>query len=84
MPRRVPDYSLQFVDFNQFVSIGGFIFGLSQVFFLFVLYRTFTKGTPVDAKVWEAADGLEWTVPSPAPYHTFDHPPLLDEGVYSA
>ncbi|NBW56583.1 cytochrome c oxidase subunit I [bacterium] len=79
MPRRVPDYSLQFVDFNQIVSIGGFIFGLSQVFFLFVLYRNVTKGTPVGAKVWEGAHGLEWTVPSPAPHHTFDQPPLLEQ-----
>ena len=25
--------------------------------------------------VWERPRGLEWTVPSPAPYHTFDEPP---------
>jgi len=27
--------------------------------------------------VWEGAEGLEWTVPSPAPYHTFAQPPLV-------
>ena len=27
---------------------------------------------------WEAADGgLEWTVPSPAPFHTFETPPVV-------
>jgi cytochrome c oxidase subunit 1 len=26
-------------------------------------------------KVWDGAEGLEWTVPSPAPYHTFSTPP---------
>jgi cytochrome c oxidase subunit 1 len=25
--------------------------------------------------VWEGAEGLEWTIPSPAPYHTFAEPP---------
>ncbi|WP_423812497.1 hypothetical protein, partial [Pseudomonas viridiflava] len=23
------------------------------------------------------ADGLEWTIPSPAPYHTFSTPPQV-------
>jgi cytochrome c oxidase subunit 1 len=26
---------------------------------------------------WEGARGLEWTVPSPAPYHTFETPPVV-------
>jgi cytochrome c oxidase subunit 1 len=30
--------------------------------------------------VWDNPKGLEWTVPSPAPYHTFDTPPKLSEG----
>ena len=28
MPRRIPDYALQFADFNMWVSIGGFAFGV--------------------------------------------------------
>lgn len=27
---------------------------------------------------WEGAEGLEWEVPSPAPFHTFEQPPKLD------
>jgi cytochrome c oxidase subunit 1 len=27
--------------------------------------------------VWEGAHGLEWTVPSPAPLHTFEEPPEI-------
>ena len=40
-----------------------------------------TAGTEkrTDAKPWEGATGLEWTVPSPAPYHTFEEPPVLTE-----
>jgi len=25
--------------------------------------------------VWDNPEGLEWTIPSPAPYHTFVTPP---------
>ena len=28
-------------------------------------------------QVWDNPKGLEWTVPSPAPYHTFDEPPRV-------
>jgi cytochrome c oxidase subunit 1 len=79
MPRRVPDYALQFADFNMISSIGAFIFGLSQVFFLFIVIKAIRSGTPATDRVWEGAHGLEWTVPSPAPYHTFTHPPVVTE-----
>lgn len=78
MPRRIPDYALQFVEFNQLASIGGFLFGASQLIFLYNLIKTLRGGQGrATAQVWEAADGLEWTVPSPAPYHTFDTPPRI-------
>ena len=75
MPRRIPDYSLQFADWNMISSIGGFAFGLAQVFFIFVIIKTIRGGKPATAEVWEGAHGLEWTVPSPAPYHTFETAP---------
>ena len=37
------------------------------------------KGEPATDRVWEGAHGLEWTVPSPAPYHTFEMPPNMIE-----
>ncbi len=75
MPRRIPDYSLQFADWNMVSSIGGFAFGLAQVFFLFIVIKTIRGGKAATAQVWEGAHGLEWTVPSPAPYHTFETAP---------
>ena len=33
-----------------------------------------------DARAWEGAKGLEWTVPSPAPHHTFTRPPVIRPG----
>jgi cytochrome c oxidase subunit 1 len=71
MPRRIPDYSLQFADWNMISSLGGFAFGLAQVFFLFVVIKTIRGGKAATAEVWEGAEGLEWTIASPAPYHTF-------------
>ena len=26
---------------------------------------------------WDGADTLEWTLPSPAPYHSFETPPVV-------
>ncbi|MGD8513994.1 MAG: cytochrome c oxidase subunit I [Granulosicoccaceae bacterium] len=71
MPRRIPDYSLQFADFNQMSSIGAFGFGLAQLLFLVLVIKTIRGGEKATDQVWESADGLEWTIPSPAPYHTF-------------
>ncbi|CAM4087071.1 cytochrome c oxidase subunit I [Pseudoalteromonas byunsanensis] len=75
MPRRIPDYALQFADFNAIISIGGFAFGLSQLLFVLVVYKCAKGGESVPNKVWDGAEGLEWEVPSPAPYHTFSTPP---------
>ena len=77
MPRRIPDYSLQFADWNMISSLGGFAFGLAQVFFIFVLVKTIRGGEKATAQVWEGAEGLEWTIPSPAPYHTFVEAPQI-------
>jgi cytochrome c oxidase subunit 1 len=74
MPRRIPDYSTQFADFNTVASIGAIGFGLSQLLFVWVLL-TAKRGEKATDRVWEGSHGLEWTVPSPAPYHTFDTPP---------
>jgi cytochrome c oxidase subunit 1 len=75
MPRRIPDYSIQFADFNLVSSLGGFLFGFSQLIFVLVVVKCVKGGKKAEAVVWEGAEGLEWQVPSPAPYHTFETPP---------
>lgn len=75
MPRRIPDYALQFADFNALISVGGFLFGLSQLLFVWGVVKCARGGVKATAQVWEGAQGLEWEVPSPAPYHTFTTPP---------
>lgn len=75
MPRRIPDYALQFADFNLISSLGAFMFGFTQLLFLFIVIHTIRSGKKATAAVWEGVEGLEWTIPSPAPYHTFTTPP---------
>ena len=79
MPRRIPDYSVQFVDWNVVSSIGGFVFGLSQLLFVYIIFRTIRGGAKAPDRAWEGARGLEWTLPSPPPYHTFVEPPKVTE-----
>ena len=75
MPRRIPDYSLQFVEFNQIATIGAFGFGIAQLIFLYIVFQTIRGGEKATDRVWEGAHGLEWTLPSPPPYHSFTTPP---------
>jgi cytochrome c oxidase subunit I len=78
MPRRIPDYALQFADFNMISSIGAFGFGLSQLLFLYILLKAIRSGEKAPEKPWDGADTLEWThLPTPAPYHSFETPPVV-------
>lgn len=75
MPRRIPDYNMMFADWNMLSSIGAFLFGASQLLFLFNVIATIRGGKKATSEVWENPEGLEWTLPSPAPYHTFSTAP---------
>ena len=77
MPRRIPDYALQFADFNAIASIGAFGFGIAQLIFVYIIYKTIKnkKEINVDDKLRDGEEGLEWTLPSPPPYHSFEEEP---------
>lgn len=80
MPRRIPDYNVAFANFNMISSIGGFVFGASQLIFLgVVIHCVFFSKKKASDRVWEGARGLEWTLPSPPPFHSFTVPPVVDE-----
>ena len=82
MPRRIPDYALQFADFNLVSSLGAFLFGASQLVFVAVVILCVRGGEKAPAKAWEGAEDLEWSVPSPAPLHTFETPPTFSPHVH--
>jgi cytochrome c oxidase subunit 1 len=60
--------------------VGAFAFGLAQVYFILfiVIPAMMGKGEKASQKPWEGAEGLEWEVASPAPFHTFETPPKLN------
>ena len=78
MPRRIPDYALQFAEWNMWSSIGAFIFGFSQLLFLYNVIECIRSSRKAADNPWEGADTLEWThLPSPAPYHSFETAPVV-------
>jgi cytochrome c oxidase subunit I len=79
MPRRVPDYNVAFADFNMISSIGGFLFGATQLIFVgVIIHCIFFSKVRASARVWEGAHGLEWELPSPPPYHSWTTPPVIN------
>ena len=77
MPRRIPDYAVQFADFNQIATIGAFGFGFAQILLPVIVVKCIRGGKKATDQVWEGARGLEWSVGSPPPYHTFDPQPVV-------
>ncbi|MGA7802372.1 MAG: cytochrome c oxidase subunit I [Gammaproteobacteria bacterium] len=75
MPRRIPDYNIQFAGWNEVATIGAFGFGLTQLLFVYIVVKTIRGGERATDRVWEGADGLEWTLSSPPPYHSFETAP---------
>ena len=71
MPRRIPDYALQFTEFNQWSTVGAFLTIGAQGIFFYYAIQSMRGGAKATDKVWEGADGLEWTLSSPPPYHSF-------------
>jgi len=47
-----------------------------ELLFVYIVYQCYSrKGEKAAANPWDGAEGLEWTLPSPPPYHTFETPP---------
>jgi len=78
MPRRIADYPDAFAGWNEVASIGSYISSASTVFFIFIVFHTLFFGRRVGANYWgEGATTLEWHVPSPPPFHTYDELPVI-------
>ena len=80
MPRRYADYPDAFAGWNYVSSVGSYIavIGLG-VFFINLIY-SFYKKKAAAANPWgEGATTLEWTVPSPPNFHTFEELPKFED-----
>jgi cytochrome c oxidase subunit 1 len=80
MPRRIPDYPDVYADWNYWSSIGSYIGGAGAIFFLFVVAEMYIRKRPAGNNPWgEGATTLEWTLPSPPPFHTFETQPDMSK-----
>ncbi|MAI07080.1 MAG: cytochrome c oxidase subunit I [Alphaproteobacteria bacterium TMED87] len=76
MPRRYIDYPDIYAGWNMVSSWGAYLSIGSTIFFFIVTFFVFFFGSKAKANPWgEGATTLEWQVPSPAPFHTFETPP---------
>jgi cytochrome c oxidase subunit 1 len=73
MPRRYVDYPDAFAGWNLVSSYGSLITAIATLWFLGVAIYTIVAGKKAAANPWgEGADTLEWTLPSPPDFHTFE------------
>ena len=73
MPRRIPDYPDAYAGWNAISTLGSYISFGSFLLFLVVMIIALISGKKAEANPWgEGAKTLEWTLPSPPPYHQFE------------
>ena len=78
MPRRYVDYPDAFAGWNYVSSIGSYISAAGTLIFLVMLVEAFVRRRAAAANPWgEGATTLEWTLPSPPPFHQFNELPRI-------
>jgi cytochrome c oxidase subunit 1 len=79
MPRRIPDYSPAFSEWNQLSTLGYMITIAGMGIFFINMIWSLAAGKKAPDNYWgEGATTLEWTLPSPPPYHQFETLPKID------
>jgi cytochrome c oxidase subunit 1 len=78
MPRRVADYPDAYAGWNYVSSIGAFIAGFGVLIFLVAMVEAFLAKRRAGDNPWGiGATTLEWTLPSPPPFHTYNELPRI-------
>jgi cytochrome c oxidase subunit 1 len=78
MPRRYIDYPDAFASWNYLSSLGAFIGAFSMVVFFYTVIEAFMKKRYAGYNPWgSGATTLEWTLPSPPPFHQFETLPRI-------
>jgi cytochrome c oxidase subunit 1 len=78
MPRRYVDYPDAFAGWNFISSIGSYISAFGVLIFLFNVIQAFVRKEAAANNPWGAgATTLEWTLPSPPPFHQFEVLPKI-------
>jgi cytochrome c oxidase subunit 1 len=78
MPRRYVDYPEAFLLWNQISSYGSYLSGIGALFFLYIVWDAFAKKRLAGDNPWGVgATTLEWTLPSPPPFHQYETLPRI-------
>ncbi len=78
MPRHYVDYPDAFTGWQKVASYGSYIFAFGLVIFFYGMYVAFTRKEKAADSPWgEGATTLEWTLPSPPPFHQFETLPRI-------
>ncbi len=78
MPRRIADYPDAYSGWNYVSSIGSYISAFAVLIFIAAMIEAFAKKRPAGENPWGVgATTLEWTLPSPPPFHQFNTLPKI-------
>ncbi len=78
MPRRVADYPDVFSGWNYVSSVGAVMGFAGALLFIGIVFYTMKNGKRCSKNPWGiGATTLEWTLDSPAPFHTFEKQPEI-------
>ena len=78
MPRRYIDYPEAFAGWNYVSSLGSYISFAGLLIFFYVFFEALGARRVAPGNPWgEAATTLEWTLPSPPPFHQFNTLPVI-------
>ena len=79
MPRRIPDYTPAYAEWNEIATIGYMVTIAGMAVFFINLFWSLAAGKKAPDNPWgEGATTLEWTLPSPPPFHQFSTLPKID------
>jgi cytochrome c oxidase subunit I len=78
MPRRYADYPDAFAGWNMVSSYGSYISAAGMLLFLFAMAQALLRKEKAADNPWGVgATTLEWTLPSPPPFHQFEVLPRI-------
>ncbi|MEU5567264.1 aa3-type cytochrome oxidase subunit I [Micromonospora musae] len=80
MPRRYSDYRATdgFTVLNTVSTLGSFVLGVSTLFFIYNVWKTWRYGSQVTVDdPWGFGNSLEWATTCPPPLRNFDRMPRI-------
>jgi cytochrome c oxidase subunit 1 len=83
MPRRYADYPDAYAYWNYISSVGSYISVVALLVFFAGIALAFRRKVQAADNPWgEGATTLEWTLPSPPPFHAFETLPKVEGGAH--